>query len=300
VNSVYLLVYRTYIALKKVVVDPGLRRWPAAQQRFDAAKLFVKRRVFSSRHVWVQVQAGFAQGMWMHLRIPEEAGFWRGEHEPELQKTLLSMVHPGDVVYDVGAHLGSIALGTARLVGATGKVVAFDGDPENIARLQENSARNDLQANLQVVHAAVWSHSLQQGISFRRGRAGTTGGVEADGQRPVLGDGEVIHVPAITLDDFVARGGPAPQLIKIDAEGGECEVLLGAANLFASPRPRLIVEVHHQQADERIRAWLDEFRYAAEWRIPAENFPRSLIAWPRERDSRHQVHPDGAHELIPR
>ena len=284
-NSVYLLVYRTYIAVKNSVIDRGLRRWPAGQRGFDAAKRFIQLRFFPSRHVWLQVQSGFAQGMWMHLRIPEEAGFWRGEHEPEVQTTLSAMVRPGDIVYDIGAHVGSIALGAARLVGPTGKVVAFDGDPGNIRRLQENSARNRLESSLQVVHAAVWSHTAAQGISFRRARAGTSqGGVEAGGHRPVLADGEIIHVPAVTLDDFVAAGAPPPHLIKIDVEGGECEVLRGATNLFRTRRPFLIVEVHHQQADQQIRSWLEEFRYSAEWKIPKENFPRCLIAWPAERD----------------
>ena len=284
-NSLYLLVYRSYIALKKSVVGRSLCRWPAAVRGFDAAKRFIQRRVFPSRQLWLQVQSGFAQGMWMHLCIPEEAGFWRGEHEPEVQATLTAMVGPADVVYDIGAHLGSIALGAARLVGANGRVVAFDGDPANILRLQENSARNRLESSLQVVYAAVWSHTATQGISFRRARAGTSqGGVEDGGHRPVLADGEIIHVPAITLDDFVAAGGPPPQLIKIDVEGGECEVLRGAENLFRTQRPFLVVEVHHQQADQQIRSWLDEFRYSAEWKIPKENFPRCLIAWPAERD----------------
>ena len=286
-RSVYLLVYRTYIALKKSVIDRSLRRWPAARRGFDAARGFIKQRFFPSRQLWLQVQSGLAQGMWMHLRIPEEAGFWRGEHEPEVQKTISTMVRPGDVVYDVGAHLGSIALGAARLVGAAGRVVAFDGDPTNIQRLRENAARNHLEPGLQVVHAAVWSHAAPQGISFRRAGAGTSqGGVESDGKHPVLADGEMIHVPAITLDDFIAAGNPSPQLIKIDVEGGECEVLRGGANLFAKQRPILIVEVHHQQADEQIRAWLEEFRYTAEWKIPKENFPRCLTAWPSERDPR--------------
>jgi FkbM family methyltransferase len=292
VNFVYLLVYRTYVALKKFVIDRGLRRWPRAQRGFDAVKLFIKRHFFPSRQVWVQVQVGSAQGIWMHLRIPEEAGFWRGEHEPEVQKAISAIVRPGNVVYDIGAHLGSIALGTARLVGATGRVVAFDGDPGNVQRLRENSLRNNFEPSLHVVHAAVWSRTAGDGISFRRAKNGAAlGGVEADGQRPVLGDGEMIHVPAITLDDFVAGGGPAPQLIKIDVEGGECEVLRGGASLFAKHRPFLIVEVHHQQADQQIRAWLEEFRYSAEWKIPKENFPRCLIAWPVERDPRVQPGP---------
>jgi FkbM family methyltransferase len=296
VNSAYLFAYRSYVALKKSVIGRSVLRWPAVQRGLDAAKGFLQRRFLPDRQLWLQVQSGFAQGMWMRLRMPEEAGFWRGEHEPEVQATLTAFVRPGDVVYDVGAHLGSIALGAARLVGPTGKVVAFDGDPVNIDRLQENCARNHLESSFRVVHAAVWSHSAAEpGISFRRARAGTSqGGVEAGGQRPVLADGEMIHVSAVTLDDFVGAGAPPPNLIKIDVEGGECEVLAGAANLFRTQRPLLIVEVHHRQADGHIRAWLEEFRYAAEWKIPKQDFPRCLIAWPAERDPRPQQAPQAA------
>jgi hypothetical protein len=95
----------------------------------------------------------------MPPRLPREALLWRGEHEPEVQNAILANVGPGAVVYDIGAHVGTTALGTALLVGDLGLVVAFDGDPENIARLQEHCARNGLENRLRVVHAAVWSRA---------------------------------------------------------------------------------------------------------------------------------------------
>ena len=72
----------------------------------------------------------------MHLRLPGEAGYWRGTHEPDVQNAISAAVRPGTVVFDIGAHVGSIALGAARLVNDAGRVVAFDGDPENIVRLR--------------------------------------------------------------------------------------------------------------------------------------------------------------------
>jgi FkbM family methyltransferase len=283
-NFLYLAVYRAYLALKKGIAVPLFGRWPHAEARFNNVKVFVTRHALRSRKIWVQVQSGFAQGLWMRLRIPEEAGFWRGDHEPGVQNAISAMLRAGDVYYDVGAHLGSLTLGAARLVGSSGRVVAFDGDTENVERLREHIGRNDFATRVQVVHAAVWSHRPPSGIPFRRGKSETSqGGVEADGRRPVLGNGDLISVPATTLDDFVAAGGMPPQLIKIDVEGGEYEVLRGAASLFAEHRPSIIVEVHHQQAADEIAAWLVPLRYSAEWRIPKENFPRCLIAWPVER-----------------
>jgi FkbM family methyltransferase len=275
----YVLLYRMYFALKKTGVEGLLRRWPHVGRGLDRFKGLIQ------RHLWVRVQSGLSQGMWMQLRLPGEAGYWRGTHEPDVQNAISAVVRPSTVVYDIGAHVGSIALGAARLVGDLGRVVAFDGDPENIARLRGNTSRNGLEDRVQVVHAAIWSCTRSDGISFRRGRtARSQGGVEANGNSPVLGSGEVINVPAVTLDDFVAAGGPLPQLVKIDVEGGEYQVLRGGASLFASQRPLIIAEVHHQQAAEQISAWLDEYQYCAQWNIPQEGFPRRLFAWPTEYD----------------
>src|SRR6516225_3669523 len=104
-------------------------------------------------------------GMWMRLRVPSEAGYWQGTHEPDVQNAIICAVQPGMVVYDIGAHLGSFALGTARLVSKLGRVVAFDGDPENVSRLRENVRRNELaEDRLRVVHSAVWSSTRSEGI----------------------------------------------------------------------------------------------------------------------------------------
>ena len=275
----YTLLYRMYFVFKHSGVERLLRRWPRAGRGLDQVKRLIR------RHLWVQVRSGLSQGMWMQLRLPSEGEYWRGTHEPYVQNAISVAVRPGAVVYDIGAHLGSIALGSARLVGDLGRVVAFDGDPENASRLRDNASRNGLEHRLQVVHAAVWSSTRSDGISFRRGQTvRSQGGVEANGTRPVVGSGEVIMVLTVTLDDFIAAGGPLPQLVKIDVEGGEYQVLRGGANLFASQKPLIIAEIHHQQAAEQISTWLDEYQYCSHWNTPPEGFPRYLFAWPTEYD----------------
>lgn len=271
--------YRVYFAARDLGARK-LRRWPGLTSTM--------RRLLSivppDTQVWVQVQSGLSQGMWMRLHLPREARLWRGEHEVSVQGAILTAVRPGAVVYDIGAHAGSLALGTARLVGPRGRVVAFEADPRNVENLRENGLRNRLAESLQIGPYAVWSYSATD-ISFRRGGTQRAhGGVESDGQLPVLGSGEMIHIAAVTLDDFIANGGPAPQLIKIDVEGGEYEVLRGGANLFTTRRPLIIAEIHHSQAAGQIGAWLTEHRYSARWIIPTESFPRCLFAWPEEHD----------------
>ena len=217
----------------------------------------------------------------MNLCLPQELRLWRGDHELSVQHAILAAVQPGAVVYDVGAHAGGIALGVARLVGPSGRVVAFEADPKNAESLTENAARNHLTGSLQVVQSAVWSYTATR-ICFRCGGLRSHGGVEADGQSPVIGGGDVINVSAVTLDDFLANGGPVPQLVKIDVEGGEYEVLRGGTNLFSKLRPLIIAEIHHKPAAERIGSWLVEHQYSGRWVIPNEDFPRCLFAGPEE------------------
>jgi FkbM family methyltransferase len=285
IANLYAVLYRTYLVLKKSAAEGVLRRWPRLGRGLDQMKRLFERRFLRRRRPWLQIQSGLSRGMWMQLRFPVEALIWRGKHEPEVQDAILAVVRPGEVVYDIGAHVGTMALGAARLVGDRGLVVAFDGDPENIARLREHAARNGFENHLRVVHAAVWSRTAVDGIGFRRGTtARSQGGVEADGKRPVLASGEVVNVAAVRLDDFVAGGEPPPQLVKIDVEGGEYEVLRGGEMLFANQRPLIIVEVHHQEASDQITRWLSDYRYCAQWNIPKEKFPRHLFAWPTETD----------------
>src|ERR1700728_2150754 len=283
--SFFVVLYRMYAAPTDCGILDSSRRWPRLLRAIKRFKGLFEHYALPNQQVWVRAQAGLSQGMWMRLFLPDEALQWRGEHETEVQSVIRAVLRPAAVVYDVGSHAGSFALGMARLVGESGRVVAFDADPDHAATLQESIVRNHLEARLQVVHTAVWSYTARHGIPFRRGgRRRSQGGVEVNGQHPVVGTGEVINVPAVTLDAFIAAGGPAPELVKIDVEGCEYEVLCGGSTLFTKQRPLVIVEVHHQRAADQIDAWVGKNRYCARWNIPKESFPRCLFAGPIECD----------------
>ncbi len=228
---------------------------------------------------WVKVESGFAQGIWLRLNLSSEGTYWLGCYEPEVQRVLEGLVSRGCVAYDVGAYVGFFSLALAKRVGPEGKVVAFEADPESFIRLRENAERNHVEDRVQTVQAAVWSHTSPGGVPFRRGsHLRSWGGVAADGNVPVLADGETVSVPSISLDSFVQQGNPFPDFIKIDVEGGECEVLKGGAGLFSQSHPALVCEVHHEQAARWIEDWLEAQGYQAQWLVPPELFPRTVVA----------------------
>jgi hypothetical protein len=110
-ETFYTLLYRLSYVVKRIGAEGILQRCEPAARSFDHLKRLIQ------REVWVQVQSGLSQGMWMRLRLPGEGTYWQGTHELLVQNAILSAVRPGTVVYDIGSHIGSIALGTARLVG---------------------------------------------------------------------------------------------------------------------------------------------------------------------------------------
>src|SRR5262245_39931628 len=65
-------------------------------------------------------------------RLPEvvAAGLFRyGFFEADLTAVILRLLRPGDTFVDVGAHVGYFSALAARLVGADGRVVAFEPTP---------------------------------------------------------------------------------------------------------------------------------------------------------------------------
>src|SRR5262249_11715247 len=94
-------------------------------------------RAAGKKYVTVNVQKG--------LRLTLVAGdplafhmLFLGEWEPLATRVLSAVLSPGMVFVDVGAHVGLYSLIAGRIVGTTGKVLAFEPEPTNFRLLQRN------------------------------------------------------------------------------------------------------------------------------------------------------------------
>ena len=58
-----------------------------------------------------------------------------------------------------------------------------------------------------------------------------------------------IDVPCTTIDHFVQENDLRPGLIKLDIEGGEYEVLIGASETIRRFQPILLISVYHRASD---------------------------------------------------
>jgi len=203
------------------------------------------------------------------------------------QVLLERLVKPGDVVYDVGANMGTHTLLLARLCAPTGKVYAFEPWPPNLESLQTNLKLNNVR-NVQVVPCALSDHSGKGW--FQRGEDHSTGKLVGDSVQQEAG----VQVPVVSLDDF-AKGAQPPRVLKIDVEGAEGEVLQGAGQLLLEHRPLLICEVHSGSAGKDVRAVLQQTDYEflvlesrAEGFGADEQVPSwcHILAYPRENRKR--------------
>jgi len=191
----------------------------------------------------VEVAGGDLRGMKLELNLKEEKDYWLGTYEPELQKAIRSFVEPGAVVFDIGANIGYISLLFARQVGERGKVFAFEALPANVERLRSNISQNGLQQQVQVIEAAVVNQSNP--VQFHIGPSGGMGKAKGSAGRDVFNYQTSIEVVGISLDDFCFQlANPAPEVIKIDIEGGEVLALPGMREVLERARPLVFIELH--------------------------------------------------------
>lgn len=183
-----------------------------------------------------------AEGPGRGLRFDPGAGnpaYATGANELPVQAALAGVLRPGDVVVDVGANVGFLTVIAARLVGAQGRVIAFEPVPDNARQIRRNAKLNRL-GQIEVVESAVADRNGEATLVLAR-FAGGAALEEAD--RPPDACGE-LAVPVVTLDDWCAAAGlPPPAVVKIDVEGAELAVLRGMAGLLTVARPVVLIEV---------------------------------------------------------
>lgn len=158
----------------------------------------------------------------------------------------------GRTVYDVGANIGIMALAFARAVGSSGRVVAFEPNPETIPLVADHLALNGL-SNVAIVNAAVGEATGEGQLVMHREQRGTASmAAPIVEQFRALGATRTFPVQVVSLDEFVARPGqPPPDFIKVDVEGFEVACLRGMRQVLGSRQPDLMIEMHGANDDDR-------------------------------------------------
>lgn len=219
--------------------------WRSARGRGKKAAARLARRVLPPAPVRL---AHVEPGLTLTVNLRRHVMFWSGglaRFEPYTVAALRAAVEPGDTVLDVGANIGFFSTLLSRLCGPTGRVLAFEPEPANLALLRTNLAANGC-ANVTVVPCAAGAEAGTGTFSLddATGATGHLGGDPTAGELAVgTGRLRLIETPVETIDGVVARGGVVPDVIKMDIEGGEIHALAGAPETLGRHRPIVFSEL---------------------------------------------------------
>lgn len=161
-------------------------------------------------------------------------GCWLGTYEAAKQQLIAKLVKPGMTVWDVGANAGFYTLAFSRLVGPRGRVYAFEPLAQNAGNLLRHLQLNDVR-NVVLVQAAVGS--TEGTVGFQTAASNSMGRLSPEARSYL--------VPCLTLDGFLERHPEAaPDLIKIDIEGGESGLLEGGGKFLRQRDPVIVLALH--------------------------------------------------------
>jgi len=224
--------------------------------------------------VLVQFKEGLLRDELFECFTSEKYFLLGSNFEYATQASLKEIVKPGDIVYDVGAHAGYMALLLSTLCGPSGHVFAFEPSPINFARLKRNMELNRV-CNATLLNLAASDNEGSAVLS----ELGSYSCLLSKGQSQGENHSEV---KTIRLDDFVFRGGhPAPKFLKIDIEGHAGRCLLGTMALLQETRPTVFCEIHHDEEFKGVREVFDLCSYTMTQMDSVRKFPKRFIATPR-------------------
>ncbi len=147
------------------------------------------------------------------------------------------LLQPGQKVIDIGANYGVYTLSMAKKVGTTGHVWAFEPTSTTAGFLKQGIVANGF-GQVTVEQTAVSSASGTAQLSLQR---------EPELNSIVHGESSAAAsetVPLVTLDECMDRYQWTDiELVKIDAEGEECNIVKGGRRFFADLAPLVQYEL---------------------------------------------------------
>ena len=217
--GIYELVYRSYYFCKTVVV-----------------RLFRPQATLSVRHLTkVFATPTPTHYQWIQRLLGEQ----------EMLELFVDHLQTGDVVWDIGAHVGVYSLLAYDIVGQTGRVYAFEPEPRTYGMLRQNCKLNKAH-NLDVLPIALGDEDGEATL-YTDWRAGL--GIHKlfyETRLQKRGTAVTLHKGDTLIKNQTAR---PPTVVKLDVEGWEYAVLTGMTSALSHCR-LLLIEVHPQNLQQ--------------------------------------------------
>lgn len=191
-----------------------------------------------------------------------EFGVFLRDPEQELElRSFIAHATPEMQLLDIGSHWGVFTLAALHFGGSRAQAICIEASADAAKVLQDNLALNSVTGRVRVVNAACGAEvgELQM---LTTGAGGADYFVVPAEKRP-----DTITVPQITVDHVCEQNDFQPTHVKVDVEGFEEEVFVGARTILRTCRPILFVELHGELISRRgkqattVLALLEKYGY---------------------------------------
>jgi FkbM family methyltransferase len=141
----------------------------------------------------------------------------------------------GAIAIDGGAFIGDSALAISEY--GVNAIYCFEPDRQNRVALEQTIEMNRLD-NVVIEEAGLGGRQMTAFVSGSRSEVSL-----------IVDENREGGVPVFTIDEFCAERNVVPGLIKLDVEGMEYEVILGASRTIQAHKPILIISIYHTAKD---------------------------------------------------
>jgi FkbM family methyltransferase len=194
-----------------------------------------------NKELWVLHKSCY--GFKIYVNLGEKAicrPILHDAYENTETKLVLTWVHPGDWVLDIGANIGYYSLLMSNIVGNEGRIFSFEPIPFLYERFEASILENGYK-NIKV-HKIALSDKESCFEMIYLPNAENAGGSFLNKSHEKLQGHSTINVKTTSLDNLTFEKHVA--FLKMDAEGAENLILEGGQFFFKTNHPILLTEVH--------------------------------------------------------
>lgn len=168
------------------------------------------------------------------------------EYEPETTRIFDAVLKEGDSVIIAGAHQGYFVSYMANLVGKTGRIFAFEPEPNNFGILSETVKGLD---NVEIFNFAIGDKKAKANFYVNSDNDGGHALWDVSthpSNEKTRANPQVLSIEVNTVDELYPDGIPNLKLMMLDAEGAEPAIIKGAINTIVdSECPYIIAEINN-------------------------------------------------------
>jgi FkbM family methyltransferase len=175
--------------------------------------------------------------------------------EPMTVAWLKQELRPGDVLYDIGANVGAYSLIASHLSQGKATVYAFEPSFQNFGQLCRNIILNNCQSSIIPLQISLCQKTCLDRFYYQNLELG--GSLHSfsrniDYKSEVFEPVASLGMLGFSLNDLVKIPGVLlPNLLKVDVDGLEYDILLGASNLLQDSQLRsILIEINEDLSEE--------------------------------------------------